>query len=52
MLARIGTAKARRLWDYFGEDLLYKILDGGDVQRLKEVLATETAEQTPLPLVA
>lgn len=40
--AGIGTVKARRLWDHFG-DALYAILDNGDVKRLKEVMTAEAA---------
>lgn len=38
----IGYAKARRLWDHFGE-ALYGVLDNGLEDRLAEVLTTEAA---------
>ena len=40
----IGTVKARRLWDYFGQEL-YKILDHGLTSRLEEVLSFEVAQR-------
>lgn len=41
--AGVGPATARRLWDTFGEDL-YRILGGGDLDRLAEVLPRTQAE--------
>lgn len=38
----IGYAKARRLWDHFGQDL-YRVLDQGMEDRLAEVLTQELA---------
>ena len=40
----IGTVKARRLWDHFGQEL-YKILDHGLTSRLEEVLSFEAAQR-------
>jgi exodeoxyribonuclease V alpha subunit len=41
--AGIGPAKARKLWNHFGQDL-YEVLDKGDVARLKEVLTPDVAD--------
>lgn len=40
----IGTVKARRLWDAFGERL-YELLDSGDKAKLSSVLAAGLAEK-------
>lgn len=40
----IGTVKARRLWDAFGERL-YDLLDSGDSANLSSVLAGEVAKK-------
>lgn len=40
----IGSVKARRLWDHFGQ-ALYKILDQGLTSRLEEVLSFEAAQR-------
>lgn len=40
----IGSVKARRLWDHFGQEL-YKILDHGLTSRLEEVLSFEAAQR-------
>lgn len=42
VFAGIGTVKARKLWDRFGEQLT-TILDDGDLAVLQEVLSEETA---------
>lgn len=47
----IGTVKARRLWDAFGERL-YDLLDAGDASTLATVLTPEVAQRLVLAWVA
>lgn len=47
----IGTVKARRLWDAFGERL-YGLLDAGDASTLATVLTPEVAQRMVLAWVA
>lgn len=47
----IGTVKARRLWDAFGERL-YDLLDAGDISTLATVLTPEVAQRLVLAWVA
>lgn len=47
----IGTVKARRLWDTFGERL-YDLLDGADSASLADVLTPEVAQRLVLAWVA
>ncbi len=42
--AGIGQAKARRMWDHFGEEL-YGVLDRSEVERLVEIMPQSTAER-------
>ncbi len=47
----IGTVKARRLWDAFGERL-YGLLDAGDASTLATVLTPEVAQRLVLAWVS